>query len=302
MAGWGGSWQPSDSWRASDESEDAWRASQWGKGQDLCPSHAAGASGSSDHWDQGKGGKGGGWGKGPEVGKGLYPGSFWPRSGLSPRGMHGYGAAPGPYGYGAPPGPPGVPPRQPCCAMAYKEGFETGWAAGWWASQGVQKGGKPGQDLWQGYEEDEEWDEEEDAEKCEEEAASSSTSKKKKKKGKSDWQDRFEKRYPAPVDLSNEYFECKTSKTEWRPYPEEIQKKMRAARLVANTTGDTQDVEYDMLDDWVYILRIWPTDSAELKDFQSNYKDEENIAGMQMREGKERPIRLKPARTLKTYA
>ena len=78
---------------------------------------------------------------------------------------------------------------------------------------------------------------------------------------------------------------------------------MRAARLVANTTGDAQDVEYDMLDDWVYILRLWPSNSAELNDFKSNYNDEENIAGMQMRDGaKERPIRIKPPRTPKTYA
>lgn len=159
--------------------------------------------------------------------------------------------------------------------------YSQGWQAGYWEGRtaalaelgkGAEKGA--GKRPWA------EETSEETEEKTEE-------SKKKKKKKASeyhrDWKARFQLEYREKADESKTVFECNVGKAQWEAYPEKIQKRLRVLYEDALRQEEPKEMEYDMLDGWVYTLRVMHKDHEVLVDAQEAFQDlDGELCGVQM--------------------
>ena len=87
--------------------------------------------------------------------------------------------------------------------------------------------------------------------------------KKKTKRKKGTWKNHAERYTDAKMDEAPIYM-TKLRKKSTQAYPQEIQEELRKLATRLQESGDSQQMEYDMTDGWVYNLRLIATSEREL--------------------------------------
>ena len=87
--------------------------------------------------------------------------------------------------------------------------------------------------------------------------------KKKTKRKKGTWKNHAERYTEAKMDEAPIYM-TKLGKKSTEAYPQEIQEELRKLATRLQESGDSQQMEYDMTDGWVYNLRLIATSEREL--------------------------------------